>query len=159
MEFITKDETILCIRILKNKDLAKETRSTVTSFYAHIGRVAPHVSAALTTEEVEELELWLKDRTSLQSRLEGQPIEDTILESLPLLLNQATKALKHVDHLDSTVFKSINDNLTKLSEVLDHTKRITASGKAGLKQMNSAEEQKERLNRIKRDIDENKLKR
>ena len=156
MEFITKDETILCIRILKNKDSAKETRNTVTSFDAHVGRVAPHVSAVLTLEEVKELELWLKDRTNLQSRLEGQPIEDTILESLPLLLNQATKALKHVDHLDSTVFRSINESLTELSEVLDNTKRITSTSKAGLKQMNIGEEQKERLDTIKRDIEENK---
>jgi hypothetical protein len=154
MEFITKDETILCIRIIKNKDSAKETRNTVTSFDARVGRVAPHVSAVLTVEEVNELELWLKDRTNLQSRLEGQPIEDTILESLPHILNQAVKALKHVNHLDSTVFRSIKESLSDLSEVLDNTERITSTSKAGLKQMNFGEEQKERLNTIKRDIEE-----
>lgn len=77
MEFITKGETIDCIRIIKDKDSGKETQINVASFNAGVDRVPPHVAAELFIEEVKELVLWLEDRKKLQSKLEMQSIEHT----------------------------------------------------------------------------------
>ena len=155
MEFITKGNTINCIRIIKDKVSGKETYITVASFSARVDRLPPHVAAELFTEEVKELLVWLEDRTKLQSKIAKQPIEETILESLPFLLRQATQALKSVDRLDLMLFRSINERLAELSEVLDNTERFTATRKAGSMQMQNSEEQKERLDTIKKDIEKN----
>ena len=153
MEFITKGETIHCVRTIKNQDSGKDASIIVASFDAHVNRIAPHVVTKLSPEEVKELELWLKDRTNLQIRLEGQSIEDTILEALPILLKQATQALKDADHLDSMIFHSINERLKELTEALENALQHTVTSRAGLKQMQNSEEQKERLDTIKKDIE------
>lgn len=155
MEFITKGEAINCIRIIKDKDSGKETQVTVASFNAGVDRVPPHVATVLLIDEVKELVSWLEDRKKLQSKLAKQTIEHTILESLPHLLRQATQALKDVDRLDSMLFRSINERLAELSEALDNTERFTATRKAGSMQMQHSEEQKERLDTIKKDIEKN----
>ena len=156
MEFITQDESINCIRIIKDKDSGKERHITVASFNARVDRLPPHVAVELFTEEVKELVLWLEDRTNLKSRLEKQPIELTILESLPILLRQATQALKDVDQLDLMLLRSISERLEELSETLENTKHFTATSKADSMQMQNSEEQKERLDTIKKDIEKNK---
>ena len=153
MKFITKGETINCVRIIKDKHSGKENRIIVASFGAGVDRVAPHVEAELYSEEVTELKQWLLDRSKLQSRLENQPIAETILESLPLTLEQATQAIKDVDHLDSITFRTISERLSDLSEALDNKKRFNTPGRAELKEMKGGEEQKERLDTIKRDIE------
>ncbi len=155
MEFITKGEAINCIRIIKDKELGKETQVTVASFNAGVDRVPPHVAAVLFIDEVKELVSWLEDRKKLQSKLAKQTIEHTILESLPLLLRQATQALNDVDQLELMLFRSIRERLEELSEALDNTERFTAPHKTGSSQMQNSEEQKERLDTIKRDIENN----
>ena len=96
----------------------------------------------------------MKERTNLQTRLEGQSIEHTILEVLPNLLKQATQALKDVDYLDSMVFRSINERLKELNEALKNAKQYTSTSRAESKQMQKSEEQKEMLDTIKRDIED-----
>ncbi|MBY4677571.1 hypothetical protein [Marinobacterium arenosum] len=154
MEFITKGESINCIRVIKDKDPSKETRITVASFNARVDRVPPHVAAELYTEEIKELVLWLEDRVHLQSRLERQPIENTILESFPLLVQQATQSLKSMDQLDSKLLYEINERLKELCEELTKKKGFTAAIEAGSKQMKNSEIQKERLDKIKKNIED-----
>ncbi|WP_271270501.1 hypothetical protein [Aliamphritea hakodatensis] len=153
MEFITKEETIHCIRVGKNSNLGIENRTIVASFDARINRAAPHVVTKLLPTEIEELELWLKDRRDLQARLEGQAIENTILEALPILLRQAIYAVKYIDKLDSHVYFSIVENLKELSGVLENCTQYNADCRADLKQMKNSEEQKERLSMIKKNIE------
>ncbi|WP_415885927.1 hypothetical protein ACMXYO_15020 [Neptuniibacter sp. QD37_6] len=155
MEFITKGDTIKCVRQIKDKVSGKENHITVASFNAQVDRLPPHVAAELFTEEVKELVLWLEDRTKLQSQLARQSIDDTILESLPFILRQATQALENLERLDLMLYCSINEGLSDLSEVLDKTERFTSTHKVGSMKMQNSEEQKERLYTIKKDIEEN----
>ncbi|MBN0988516.1 hypothetical protein [Amphritea pacifica] len=156
MEFITVGETINCVRVFNDPDTGEEKRLVVTSFNAQVDRVAPHVAAALTQDEREQLAHWLTDRTRLQSVLEEKSIETTILETLPALMAQAVDALDKLETLDRKTYESITQSLRALSCALERAESHTTSHSVELDQMQDDEELKERLDVIRDNLEKRK---
>ncbi|MCP4595398.1 hypothetical protein [Neptuniibacter sp.] len=152
MEFITEGDTVKCIRRIpegKHVNLI-----TVATFHIDVDRVAPHVASALSSEEIFELEQWLEDRSKLQEALKERPIEITILEALPGVLDQSVSALKELGQLDKDLYKAIRKKITSLTSELDRIDRIEPeASKVKLKQIPNSEVLKERLETIKDNIE------
>ena len=151
MEFITEGETVNCVRIYS--DSKGDRRFIVTSFHADVDRVAPHVAASLTPEEINELEMWLTDRAKLQEAMETRPIEETIIEALPAVITQASQAMDKLGELDLGVYEAIRESVISLTRSLDRIERLTTDNEIELRQMPSSEALKERLGAIKENIE------
>ncbi|WP_428034502.1 hypothetical protein [Amphritea sp.] len=149
MEFITLGETIKCVRVFNDPDTGEEQRLLVTSFHAQVDRLAPHVAAALTPDERQQLENWLADRSRLQSQLEEKSIEHTLLETLPALMMQAADALDTLDTVDLKIYQAIKVSLNDLNNALQRAESHSAKSTVELNQMQDQEELKERLDVIR----------
>ena len=152
MEFITEGDTVKCVRVISGAE--QESRVTVATFHVDVDRVAPHVAASLAPEEISELELWLRDRTNLQEALEERPIEITILDTLPEVLDQATNAINELGELNKEIYQSIRDKISLLTCALDKIDHLeTETKKVKLKKMPKSEVLKERLGAIKDNLE------
>jgi len=156
MEFITAGETINCVRVFNDPDTGREKAQVVISFNAQVDRVAPHVAAALTRDERQQLENWLADRARLQSVLEEKSIESTILETLPALMMQAVEALDTLPTVDRQTYEAIRTGVKDLTDALERAEPHTASRSVELDQMQGNEELKERLDSIRDNLEKRK---
>lgn len=152
MEFITEGDTVKCIRCVPEGN--HENRITVATFHIDVDRVAPHVASALSSEEISELEQWLEDRSKLQDVLKERPIEITILEALPGVLDQSVSAIKELGQLDKNLYKAIKQKMAALTSELDSIDRLEPEvSKVQLKKIPNSEVLKERLETIKDNIE------
>lgn len=148
MEFITEGDTVRCVRVISGTDTEK--RITVTTFHADVDRVAPHVAASLTPPEIKELEQWLTDRAKLQAALETKPIEKTIVEALPEVIEQAVRALDELEQLDVDIYQALRGSVFDLTRALDRVENLASEKEhIELEKMPDSEALKERLDTIK----------
>ena len=149
MEFITIGDTIKCVRVFNDPGTGEEKRLVVTSFHAQVDRLAPHVAAALTYSERQQLESWLSDRRRLQSELEERAIEHTLLETLPALMLQAVDALDTLETVELHTYEAIKQVQNDLAKALDRAQSHTTKRSVELDSMQDHEELKERLDVIR----------
>ncbi|MBB1488572.1 hypothetical protein [Oceanospirillum sediminis] len=154
MEFIIEGETINCVRVYTDQTSGEEARTVIASFDAQVDRVAPHVAAGLSSEEIKELELWLNDRAELQADLEQKPVEHTILETLPAIIMQAAEALGKAEKIDHITDQKIRTSIASLEEALDKAQSMPGNNQLELDEMQSSEELKDRLDAIKSNLGE-----
>ncbi|MAY41549.1 MULTISPECIES: hypothetical protein [unclassified Neptuniibacter] len=148
MEFITEGDAVKCIRVISEKPI------TVATFHIDVDRVAPHVASALSSKEIIELELWLKDRSKLQEALKQRPIEVTILEALPGVLDQAANAISELGEVDKNLYQTIRKKISRLTYELDSIEQFKSKTKnVQLDKIPNSEVLKERLETIKDNIE------
>lgn len=155
MEFITEGDTVKCVRFSSTYD--EKGSTTVATFHIDVDRVAPHVAASLTPDEIEELELWLKDRAKLHEALEERPIQKTIVETLPEVIRQAVVAIEELGGVNKEVHQAIKHSLASLTSALDETEVLESEKQQiDLEKMPNSEVLKEKLKAIKENIKKHK---
>lgn len=151
MEFITEGDTVKCVRLSSKSD--EKASFTVATFHIDVDRVAPHVAASLNSDEVQELELWLKDRAKLHKVLEERPIQKTLVEALPEVIKQAVASIEELGELDKEVHQDIKDSLTSLSSALDKVEILPLEKQQiELEKMSNCDALKDKLETIKDNI-------
>jgi len=119
MNFIQTNHSVQCVRT--HLEHGHEVSEVVVSFDEQLSTIAPHVSAALSTEEINQLDTWLKERAQLQQELKEKPLGLTILEALPGLMQEATDAVRHLETLDASLHSQIEDSLHLFRIALDES--------------------------------------
>lgn len=150
MKFIQKDHSVECIREHGNHDHSSE--EIVASFDEQLDSIPPHVAGLLSTSEINELEHWLDEKHQLRASLDNKPLGNTILETLPSLMDEATQALASQDILDKELYKQIKKSLMKLDLRLSRFHKLS---EAELSEFNALEQEevlKEQLNSIQNKI-------
>ena len=117
MNFIQTNHAVQCVRT--HFEHGREVSEVVVSFDEQLSTIAPHVSALLSTEEINQLGAWLEERTKLQQELKEKPLGMTILEALPGLMQEATDAVRHLESLDASLHSQIEDSLHLFRIALD----------------------------------------
>ncbi|UZE95794.1 hypothetical protein [Alkalimarinus alittae] len=148
MNFIRTNHAVQCVRT-RQVD-GREVSEVVVSFDEQLNTIAPHVSALLSTEEVNQLGAWLEERARLQHELKDKPLGITVLEALPGLLQEATDAVRLLDTLDSSLHNQIEDSLRLFRSTLDdalHTNHTNEQNE--FDSMQDEEVLKEQLTSIK----------
>lgn len=148
MKFQVEGRQINCIRIEKDRKTGESEERVVATFDAHLDFAAPHVAAMLTRNELEQLNLWLQDRKKIQSKSKQQ----TLLESLPKILQEATKALDTTPVLNEETLKELIMRMHAFAEALDDKLTTTSKRPEELKEMEPSDVLKEQLNVIKKDL-------
>ncbi len=152
MEFVTEGNAINCIKTVYDPETGESMETVVVSFDANVDRVPPHVAASLNPEEIKQLDLWIEERAKLQSTLETRPVEKTVLEALPAVLEEALHALDDIDELDIEVFKDIKRTLLKLDEAINSFQPLSEEETVVIRQLQSSEVLKEQLDTIKKKL-------
>lgn len=150
IEFRTEGNSVLCVRYKVRQSDRRKEESVVATFDAEVDRVAPHVAAALLAPERKMLHQWLLDRRQLKQALRHEPHENTVLGSLPALLDEAISATQSTDDMDAQLYTLIKQKLATLDTALEQVDSQARSGRAELKVMNDEEVLKEQLRTIKR---------
>ncbi len=150
IEFRTEGSSVLCLRYKVSPRHGRADEKVVASFDVAVDRVAPHVAAVLTAPERQRLQHWLSDRHTLQQGLRHEPLENTVLESLPALLDEAISAAASAEDMDIATYQLIKRKLTTLERMLDNVESQSQPDKLELKVMNDEEVLKEQLRTIKR---------
>ena len=133
MKFIRAEGKIKCIRTSVDKN-GNVRESEVAEFDDAIETVAPHVAASLHNGEITQLYSWLQEHITLNRKLAEQPLEKTVLETVPALLDEAIIALEEIATLDIDLHQELKEKLTlfetKLSTfdplVSEHTPELNA---------------------------------
>ena len=149
MKFVKADGKIKCVRTSADCGDAHE-EVVVTEFDDAIDEVAPHVAALLHGKEINELQAWLKDHASLKTKLAKEPLEKTILETMPAMLSEASSALEELDALDADLYQSIRQNLDNFERKLALFNPLVKETSPDLNEIEDNEILKNQLAKIKR---------
>ena len=149
IEFRTEGASVLCVRIQTSEPA---TETVVASFDVSVDRVAPHVAAALTAPEREALSKWLKDRKQLQTTLRNETPEDTVLKSLPALLDEAIAAAASSDRINAHTCRDIQQKLEQLQTTLNQLEETQRQQPPELEVMDEEEVLRQRLSEIRKQI-------
>ncbi len=149
MKFVREKGSVKCVRTAASDSSGSSKEVIVATFGEQIDTVPPHVAAKLAEQEIKELERWLQERSALQAKLDEAPVEKTLLETLPTLLQKVTGSLENIDALDMDLFKSIKISLLKLDRKLNDFHTLTEEEILELDTMQDNEVLKEQLITIK----------
>lgn len=149
IEFRTEGESVLCVRIDTSPP---RTETIVASFDASVDRIAPHVAAALTAPERQALKKWLEDRKQLQQTLLNETPEDTVLRSLPALLDEAITAATSTDRINVDTCRDIQRKLETLQSILNQLEETQRHQPPELEVMNDEEVLRQRLSEIRKQL-------
>ncbi len=152
MDFINETGKIKCLKEIhiQGNELAKPVE--IASFDELVETVPPHVASKLSSEEIKQLELWLKERESLKEKLQEAPLEKTVVETLPALLREATNALEEIDGVDHVLYKDIKLQLSEFDNKLSKLKQLNDDDTLAQNEMNDSEVLKEQLKIIKKNL-------
>lgn len=117
MEFVRKNHAIQCVRCYQHQ--GREVSEVVVSFDEQLDTIAPHVTAALSTQELNQLRAWLDERQQLRHELKDKPLGITVLEALPGLIQEATEAAQCLDRIDISLHQDIEQSLRLLKTALN----------------------------------------
>ncbi|TQV77399.1 hypothetical protein FLL45_05495 [Aliikangiella marina] len=149
MRFVTEDNQIKCIRTQLAADGESTHSVEITSFDENQQQIPPHAAACLSEFEIKRLEAWLAERASLKQKLEQEPVERTILDTLPDMMLQAKQALARIDQVDIELFKRLKKSIRELDEHLDSYHVIVDSPDESIDYLQKTEVLKEKLSNIK----------
>lgn len=153
MKFTVAGNKIVCSR-KDNTVKSDDAYRRVVEFDCHVEGIPAHVSARLTTSEIKQLKEFLADR----KRIQANPAEKNMLEALPGLLRESTEILNSVDRVNKTMYKQLSTSIKQLMEALNNVKPTVTRSPTRVNRMRNSEAQKERLEKIKQEIqfDENR---
>lgn len=148
MEFIVEGATVNCVRVLSGEGSGRVQRQTVTSFDAHLDAVAPHVAAALTSDEVGQLEKWLGERANLRSR----EANHTLLESIPELLSQAESVVLKEGALNERLLQRLRVAAIRFHDTLAQAQSTPQGDSPVVERMDTGEVLKQQLDIVRKDL-------
>jgi hypothetical protein len=152
MDFINDLGKIKCLRETHIQGDESPKQVEIASFDEHVETVPPHVAASLSSEEIKQLELWLKERENLKEKLHEATSEETVLETLPALLCEAINALDEIDGIDPDLYKDIKLRLSEFDNKLNKLQHLTDNNTLDQNEMNDSEVLKEQLKIIKKNL-------
>lgn len=152
MDFVNDNGKIICLRETPAQEGNSSRQIVVVSFDELVTSVPPHVASTLSSEEIIQLELWLKERENLKNKLQEDTMEKTVLETLPAFFQEALYALDEIDEIDVHLFNEIKDYLLKIDNKLNKFQHLTNDSPLQQNEMNDSEVLKERLDIIKNNI-------
>lgn len=148
MKFAKAGGKIKCIRTdTEAADARKDW--VVAEFDDVIDKLAPHVVASLHDYEIDQLYSWLRDHTTLKAKLAEEPLEKTILETIPAMLNKATAALEQLDTLDVELYQSIKLKSKAFNIKLEEFKPLIKEDSPELNEIEEGEILKTQLVKLK----------
>ncbi|WP_163832259.1 hypothetical protein [Spartinivicinus ruber] len=136
---------VQCIREQVSKDNILSEK-VVASFDSHLTQVAPHVAAKLTIKEIEELELWLKERQTLKHRSS----EYHLLEMLPEIISEANFTLSNLSYLDKKTIYKLNHAIESFTQNLNRVNSKTGIRFNHRETMNKKQALVDKMNEVKR---------
>lgn len=151
MIFVQTNQAVQCIRT--HQESGRTVSEVIVSFDKQLSTIAPHVSALLSTDEINQLGAWLEDRKQLQQELKDKPLGIAVLEALPGLIQEATDAVRHLDTLDISLHNQIEQSLHLFQTALEkttHSNHIDESSQ--FDSMQNEEVLKEQLASIKNKV-------
>lgn len=119
MNFVQTNQSVQCVRT--HQQQGRTTSEVVVSFDTQLSTIAPHVSALLSADEIDQLDAWLEERKQLQSELEDKPLGNAVLEVLPGLLQEATDAVRELEVIDMSLRTQIEQSLQLFRTELNKT--------------------------------------
>ncbi len=120
MKFTVAGSRIICSR--KDNTVADvEAYRRVVEFDAHVESLPAHVSAKLTTSEIEQLKELMADR----KRIQANPAAKNMLEALPGLLAEATDVLNSVERVNESMYHRLTVSITNTSRALEKVKPVS----------------------------------
>ena len=150
MKFVNEAGSIHCIRVASGA-IGDEREVIIATFHDEVESVPPHVAALLSPDEIVQLERWLLNQIELKKKLEQQPVEKTMLETLPVYLHECMHSLQSIEVIDAELSLSICESLDALKARLE---RISKSEEGHLEcdALNETEVLKEQLISIKNSV-------
>ena len=152
MDFINETGKIKCLKEIHTYGDELPKQVEIASFDELVETVPPHVAAKLSSEEIKQLELWLKERENLKEKLQEAPLEKTVLETLPALIREAINALDEIDIIDPDLYKDIKLHLSEFDNKLNKLQQLTDDDTLDQNEMNDCEVLKEQLKTINKNL-------
>ncbi|MFD2231985.1 hypothetical protein [Alkalimarinus sediminis] len=121
MNFVQTNHAVQCVRT--HQESGRTVSEVVVSFDAQLSTIAPHVSALLSTDEINQLSAWLEERKQLQKELQDKPLGVAVLEALPGLVQEATEAVEQLEALDVSLHTQIEQSLRLFRTALNKASR------------------------------------
>jgi ABC-type dipeptide/oligopeptide/nickel transport system ATPase component len=149
MEFVIDSGKVNCLRLQCDARSGRRQKKLVCSFHENVSRVAPHVAAVLSADEVQQLQQWLDERAQLQAKLQQEPMEKTLLVTLPMLFQQASDALDQVEALDGELYDAIELHLRQLQEKFQRVQARARADAISIDKMQTTDVLKQHLDAIK----------
>ena len=151
MNFVQTNQSVQCVRT--HQENGRTVSEVVVSFDEQLSTIAPHVSALLSTDEINQLGAWLEERKQLQHELKEKPLGIAVLEALPGLIQEATDAVRHLNTVDLSLHNQIEQSLHLFQTALNkasHSDRMNESSQ--FDSMQDEEVLKEQLTSIKNKV-------
>ncbi len=145
MKFELDHNTVNCLRPSGDG----ENWKVVASFDACIDVVAPHVSAVLISDEIEELEVWLRERSKLKHELKTENLDRLVLEALPLLLSEAIDLIDNSSSINIDLYQEIRQSLAQIESKLEALSKTQYNKLNNYSAIDDAELLKQHLESIK----------
>lgn len=151
MNFVQTNQSVQCVRM--HQENGRTVSEVIVSFDEQLSIIAPHVSALLSADEINQLGAWLEERKQLQQELKDKPLGIAVLEALPGLIQEATNAVRHLDTVDILLHNQIELSLHLFQTALNKASHSDNMDEASqFDSMQDEEVLKEQLTSIKNKV-------